>query len=102
MDGGESRIEMLIDRRADDQYEEFALGQQLGRVTRFQCFPVEHMPEHFRGAFFGKRHFATANLGDRLDLDVVNDCTKAAIGKGNGQRQTHVPAPITATSREND
>src|SRR5262249_31777583 len=91
-DAGERRIEMFIDWRPDNEHEITALGKRPRILRYFERLLPQNSRQCFGSALFVERHFAVADLIDRLAINVEDDGLQPSIGEDERERQTDMPA----------
>jgi hypothetical protein len=87
------RIEMLIDRRADDHDDESGIRKDALRGgVGFERAAFEDALEHLLAPSSAKGMIALADRFDDLVVDVVDDGFEPGIGEGEGEGEPDVPA----------
>ena len=92
VDRGEGRIQVLVDRCADDQDEELAIAHEGGRVADDEVASGDHAGEHLVRSLLEERHAPAADELDRALVDVEDRYAEAALGEHDRERQADVAA----------
>ena len=89
----EIRVEVLVDRGADDDDHVFHVADHVGRRARAQEPRRDQRGEQLRRTRLVEGHDAVVDQRDRALGDVVEHDLEPAAGEGEPERQADVPAP---------
>ena len=86
------RVQVRIDRRADDHHHELAFGQPLGRGRQFEASARQHLGQQLVGAVLQERHPPGAHLLHLRAVEIDDQRPQTGIGERQSQRQADMAA----------